>query len=136
MNRLLATASRAAGIRRSVGMISNHQHCRHPVSAASFPFATSSPSRHFADTPSYSSTSVDDDATNNSTNAAASGSNDDDEIKRGTVKNFNTKNGWGFIIPDGIDRRNHKEGELVFIHRADIKIRDVGGTGDDRYYPK
>lgn len=50
------------------------------------------------------------------------------------MKNFNTNNGWGFIVPDGVDRRNHKEEELVFIHRADIKIRDLG-LGEERYFP-
>ena len=126
MNRLLVTASKASGTCRS-SIINYH----HPIVAVLNSFnspAAPTPTlrhcvarRHFADTPSADNETTHTDNNSNSRN--------DDEIKRGTVKNFNRKNGWGFILPDG-----HKEEELVFIHRADIAIRD--GLGEERYFPK
>ena len=125
MNRLLVTASKAAGTCRS-SIINYH----HPIVAVLNSFnspAAPTPTlrycvarRHFADTPS---------ADNETTRTDDNSNGSNDEIKRGTVKNFNRKNGWGFILPDG-----HKEEELVFIHRADIAIRD--GLGEERYFPK
>ncbi len=136
MNRFLATASKAAGMCRT-SIINYH----YPIVAVSNSFATTfnSPAaptptlrycvarRHFSDTPS-----ADNDTTRTDDSSSSSS---DDEIKRGTVKNFNTNNGWGFIVPDGVDRRNHKDEELVFIHRADIKIRDLG-LDEERYFPR
>ena len=123
--------------------------------------------RHFADTSSSSSSSsssppslpsADDDTTttttgtttttndnnNTQTNTGDDDDSDDSNIQRGTVKLFNKRHGWGFIIPDGVDKRKHKEEELIFIHRVDIKMRnnDLGGggggvgVGEKGYFPK
>ncbi|KAL7433848.1 hypothetical protein ACHAXH_008604 [Discostella pseudostelligera] len=158
MNRLLTTASRAAGACRSgsVGII-NHHHHKVVVAAFSTTIINSSSStiaptsaqryfvvRHFADTSSSSSSSSADDdtttsatgTTNNNDDSNNTNPNDDSsDIQRGTVKLFNTRNGWGFIIPDGVDKRKHKEEELVFIHRVDIKTRNALGAGEKGYFP-
>ena len=72
--------------------------------------------------------------------SVASSSNDhddDDSIKVGTVKNFGLKGGFGFIIPDGVDKRTHHAKDLIFIHRNDILVNaSETKTGETRYYPR
>lgn len=171
MNRLLTLASAAsraaaAGACRtnSSGSV-NVGIIRQPHQAAFATAMNSSSSlaqryfvvRHFADTSSSSSPpslpSADDDTTttttndnnNTQTNTGGDDDSDDSNIQRGTVKLFNKRHGWGFIIPDGVDKRKHKEEELIFIHRVDIKMRnnDLGGgggggvgVGEKGYFPK
>jgi cold shock CspA family protein len=55
------------------------------------------------------------------------------------VKHFGLKGGFGFIIPDGISRRDHAAKDLIFVHRNDIKTSAPSGDGKDgepRYYPR
>ena len=59
----------------------------------------------------------------------------DSEIKFGTVKNFGLKGGFGFIIPDGVHKTGHAAKDLVFIHRADIKLKE-SKDGEAKYYPR
>ena len=71
--------------------------------------------------------------------SASSSSNDhddDDTIMLGTVKNFGLKGGFGFIIPDGVDKRTHHAKDLIFIHRNDITVASETKTGGTRYYPR
>lgn len=46
---------------------------------------------------------------------------DDSGLTLGTVKQFASKGGYGFIIPDGVDPKSHTNDDLIFIHRNDIK---------------
>lgn len=73
-----------------------------------------------------------------SADSASSSSNDhdDDDIKVGTVKNFGIKGGFGFIIPDGVDKRTHHARDLIFIHRNDIIDASETKTGETRNYPR
>jgi cold shock CspA family protein len=59
----------------------------------------------------------------------------DSEIKFGTVKNFGLKGGFGFIIPDGVHKTGHAAKDLVFIHRADIMLKE-SKDGEAKYYPR
>jgi len=68
--------------------------------------------------------------------SSSSNDHDDDTIKLGTVKNFGLKGGFGFIIPDGVDKRTHHAKDLIFIHRNDITVAPETMTGGARYYPR
>mmetsp|Transcript_18780 Transcript_18780/g.40683 ORF Transcript_18780/g.40683 Transcript_18780/m.40683 type:complete len:211 (+) Transcript_18780:109-741(+) len=50
---------------------------------------------------------------------------DAEGIKVGTVKHFGYKSAFGFIIPDGLDKENYENSDLVFIHRSDIKAMNL-----------
>jgi len=68
--------------------------------------------------------------------SSSSNDHDDDTIMLGTVKNFGLKGGFGFIIPDGVDKRTHHAKDLIFIHRNDIAVAPETKTGGTRYYPR
>ena len=55
----------------------------------------------------------------------------DGEITVGTVKYFSFKNQYGFIIPDGVDKRDHSSSDLAFIHRNDIMKAD----SEEKFFP-
>lgn len=53
---------------------------------------------------------------------SADAADDDVDIKVGTVQFFNGgKQGFGYILPDGVDRHNHDAKDVFFIHRTGIK---------------
>jgi cold shock CspA family protein len=60
-------------------------------------------------------------------------SGDDEEVKTGVIQYFSYKTQFGFILPDGIDKGTHKDKDLIFIHRNDIKVHE--NAGKEKYYP-
>merc|ERR1719203_1277805 len=56
------------------------------------------------------------------------------EIKSGFVKMFLHKQAFGFIVPDGVDKNNHKKSEIAFIHSKDIKRPSV--VREDLFLPR
>eukprot|EP00581_Thalassiosira_minuscula_P027737 CAMPEP_0183749802 /NCGR_PEP_ID=MMETSP0739-20130205/501_1 /TAXON_ID=385413 /ORGANISM="Thalassiosira miniscula, Strain CCMP1093" /LENGTH=211 /DNA_ID=CAMNT_0025985651 /DNA_START=19 /DNA_END=654 /DNA_ORIENTATION=- len=63
---------------------------------------------------------------------ATAGASDDAETKVGFVKYFSYQNKFGFIVPDGVDPTKHRNDEICFIHRNDIKVMDDAA---DKFYP-
>mmetsp|Transcript_181 Transcript_181/g.415 ORF Transcript_181/g.415 Transcript_181/m.415 type:complete len:243 (+) Transcript_181:56-784(+) len=115
MNRLLLTASRSAA---SSSLRGGNRAAAPPSSSAI---------RHLAVARRHLSDSAE----------SAAPTADDDEIKVGTVHNFNFKSHYGFILPDGIDKEDHKKEDLVFIHRNDIRtttFEDREGRAQ-KFYP-
>ena len=62
-------------------------------------------------------------------NFSDSATGSDDHIKVGTVKNFNSKQHYGFILPDGMDENSR---DLIFVHKNDIKQHDLA---KDKFFP-
>ncbi len=60
-------------------------------------------------------------------------SSGDDEIKTGTIKYFSYKTQFGFILPDGVDKKTHDDKDLIFIHRNDIKAQQ--NANGEKFYP-
>lgn len=56
-----------------------------------------------------------------------------DEIKTGTIKYYNYKDRYGFIIPDGVDKDSHDSKDLIFIHQNDIKKQEC--ANEQNVYP-
>jgi len=42
------------------------------------------------------------------------------EIRVGTIKSFDYKKGFGFVVPDGVDQDHHDAAEIAFIHSSQI----------------
>jgi cold shock CspA family protein len=59
--------------------------------------------------------------------SAAAATDDDTERKVGTVKTFQLKSQFGFIVPDGVDMLNHENKDLLFVHRTDIRTENFDG---------
>ena len=57
----------------------------------------------------------------------------DDEVKTGIIKYFSYKTQFGFILPDGVDRKSHDDSDLIFIHRNDIKAQQ--NADGEKFYP-
>lgn len=57
---------------------------------------------------------------------------DDTERKVGTVKTFQLKTQFGFIVPDGVDMLNHENKDLLFVHRTDIRTENLEG---ENFFP-
>jgi len=126
MNRLLSSTAR-------VGGSSLFSHATTSASVVSVSTAVSSPGAALRCTTILAArrlSSVVDSA------SSSSNDHDDDTIMLGTVKNFGLKGGFGFIIPDGVDKRTHHAKDLIFIHRNDIAVAPETKTGGTRYYPR
>ena len=129
MNRFLAAAAKtgapALRIRHAVPSSSSAaSSASASASAASTTRCAVASRRLFSDSSSASPSS-----------GAAGPPPGDSEIKFGTVKNFGLKGGFGFIIPDGVHKTGHAAKDLVFIHRADIKLKE-SKDGEAKYYPR
>lgn len=124
MNRLILSATRAAIVPTpSLRSAATNSTALRPTSSffTTSQSYTSSSRRSFSDSPS-SDTSADDD-------------DDDDELKTGTVKFFNNRDGYGFIIPSWITNKNTmSDDDQMFIHRNDIIQREMEG-GEGKYFP-
>jgi len=113
MNRLLLTASRSASSSLRVNRVA-------PPSSSAVRYLAA---RHLSDSAETAESA-----------AAATPSDDGDaEIKLGTVKHYQVKKNFGFIIPDGVDKKDHGKEDLIFIHRHDIKSEVFGGG--ERFFP-
>mmetsp|Transcript_7615 Transcript_7615/g.11900 ORF Transcript_7615/g.11900 Transcript_7615/m.11900 type:complete len:198 (-) Transcript_7615:220-813(-) len=62
-----------------------------------------------------------------------SSGDDDNEVKTGIIKYFSYKTQFGFIIPDGVDKKTHSDSDLFFIHRNDIKTEE--NANGEKFYP-
>ena len=62
-----------------------------------------------------------------------SSGDDDNEVKTGSVKYFSYKTQFGFILPDGVDKKTHNDSDLFFIHRNDIKME--ANANGEKFYP-
>mmetsp|Transcript_9439 Transcript_9439/g.13937 ORF Transcript_9439/g.13937 Transcript_9439/m.13937 type:complete len:208 (+) Transcript_9439:33-656(+) len=60
-------------------------------------------------------------------------SSGDDQVKTGIIKYFSYKTQFGFILPDGVDRKSHDDSDLIFIHRNDIKAQQ--NADGEKFYP-
>ncbi|KAL7500674.1 hypothetical protein ACHAWT_008529 [Skeletonema menzelii] len=60
-------------------------------------------------------------------------SDGDDEVKTGIIKYFSYKTQFGFILPDGVDKKTHDDNDLIFIHRNDIRAHE--NADGEKFYP-
>ncbi len=129
MNRFLAAAAKtgAPALRIRHAVPSSSAASSASASAASTTRCAVASRRLFSDSSSSASPSP--------SGGAAGPPPGDSEIKFGTVKNFGLKGGFGFIIPDGVHKTGHAAKDLVFIHRADIKLKE-SKDGEAKYYPR
>lgn len=62
-----------------------------------------------------------------------SSGDDDIEVKTGIIKYFSYKTQFGFILPDGVDKKTHNDSDLFFIHRNDIRVKE--NANGEKFYP-
>ncbi|KAL9190382.1 hypothetical protein ACHAXT_007593 [Thalassiosira profunda] len=57
-------------------------------------------------------------------------------LTKGEVLSFDARNKFGFIVPDGVDKTDHENKDLFFVHRNDIKAVKSDGDRESAFFPK